>query len=159
MNRTWLGLGGALALALGIACAARGAPPAPAATEPPAPAPAAPVDGGAASADDAAAPLRCLPFATCGCFQEPECVAVRVHDDGFEVDIVDGPHAGETGHLVQDCPDGSAEGADCVDYIDPAMICRRIGPVDVLPAKYLCSMDHIHAGYRCGFRNGVCAVL
>ena len=107
----------------------------------------------------AQAPLRCLPFATCGCFHQPECVAGRVRDDGYTFDIVGGARDGETAHLSQDCPDGSAAPADCRDYVDPAMICRRLQPADVRAAKYLCATVDAHPDWECGFRNGACTVL
>ncbi len=105
------------------------------------------------------AELRCLPFATCGCFHEPECVAGRVRDDGYTFDIVGGPRDGETAHLSQDCPDGAAAPAGCRDYVDPAMICRRLQPADVRAAKYLCAVSDAHPDWECGFRNGACSVL
>lgn len=107
----------------------------------------------------AQAPLRCLPFATCGCFHQPECVAGRVRDDGYTFDIVGGPRDGETAHLSQDCPDGAAAPAGCRDYVDPAMICRRLRPADVRAAKYLCAVSDAHPDWECGFRSGACSVL
>ena len=101
----------------------------------------------------------CLPLAVCGCFNEERCVTARVQADGVTVNILDGEHAGETGHLLQDCPTEDAAPADCVSYVDPAMICRRLRPSDDNAAKYLCSMDDIHIDYACGFVDGVCGVL
>jgi hypothetical protein len=103
--------------------------------------------------------LRCLPFATCGCFSTPECVAGRVQANGTTFDIVDGPRAGETGHVVQSCAGEGEVRTDCVDYVDPAMVCRRLQPSRDRAAKYLCSMDDIRPEYTCGFKGAVCQVL
>jgi len=138
-----------------LACASRG--PAPDAARATPAAPAAPVSPSASPAP--AGELRCLPFATCGCFHTPECVAGRVQADGYTFDIVDGPRAGETGHVVQSCAGEGEARTDCIDYVDPAMICRRLQPALDRLAKYLCSMDDIRPDYTCGFRDGVCAVL
>lgn len=147
-----------------LACATRGP-----ATEPgcvPDPA-AEPVAGppttepgpGAAEAATVDGSLRCLPFATCGCFQQPECVAGRVREDGYTFDIVGGPRDGEEAHLAADCPAGTTDPAACPAYVDPAMICRRLQPADVRSAKYLCATDHLHPSWECGFRDGACTVL
>jgi hypothetical protein len=154
-----------LALAfLVFACAARGPAaenagvvPAPDAADP---ALAAPTDPASPSASPVPeGELRCLPFATCGCFSTPECVAGRMQEDGYDFDIVDGPRAGETGHLVQSCAGEGEARTDCVDYVDPAMVCRRLQPSLDRAAKYLCSMDDIRPDYACGFQDGVCSVL
>ena len=113
----------------------------------------------AAPVPDTAGEPVCLPLAVCGCFNESRCVTARVQADGISVDVLDGEHAGETGHLLQDCPTEDAAPADCIAYVDPAMICRRLQPAGDNAAKYLCSMDDIHIGYRCGFVDGVCGVL
>jgi len=158
-----------LALAfLVFACAAHGpapenagatpeATPAPEAADPVPAAPTVPTPTPASPAPEGE--LRCLPFATCGCFSTPECAAGRVGEDGYTFTIVDGPHAGETGHLVQSCAGEGDARTDCIDYVDPAQICRFLRPSSDRAAKYLCSMDDIRPDYTCGFRDGVCSVL
>mgnify|MGYP001578061591 CR=1 FL=1 len=166
MSRIGMRTGIALvaAVAAGLCCSAA----APASQDPVSNRPAADATGPAAPTtpvpDPAAAPASpgepvCLPLAVCGCFNERRCVTARVQADGISVDILDGEHAGETGHLLQDCPTEGAAPADCVSYVDPAMICRRLRPADDNAAKYLCSMDDIHLDYRCGFVDGACGVL
>jgi len=86
-------------------------------------------------------------------------VTGRVQSDGVTVDILDGEHVGATGHLLQDCWGGGPEPADCVDYVDPAMICRRLLPAADRAAKYLCATENLILAYRCGFVDGVCSIL
>ncbi|MBN1773731.1 MAG: hypothetical protein JXB32_20885 [Deltaproteobacteria bacterium] len=102
--------------------------------------------------------LLCLPLATCGCFQEEECVAVRLRADGITVDIVEGPRAGQTGHLLQHCLGDAAAPTDCVDYVDPAIVCRRPSSSTVASAKYVCATDDLRPDFECGFDDGACTV-
>jgi hypothetical protein len=166
MSRTIAGWG--IAFAASLTLAPRRSPAAPDPREPaavpsvadataPADAPAAPPQP--ATTPEPAGETSCLPLAVCGCFNERRCVTARVQADGVTVDILDGEHAGETGHLLQDCPSEDAAPADCVAYVNPAMLCRRLLPSADTATKYFCSMDDIHIDYRCGFVDGACSAL
>ena len=140
----WTGLGVAVALGCGVCSASRSE-----ATEPATP-----------STPDGSAPAEvCLPMATCGCFTNAVCVTARVCADGVTVDITSGPRAGEQGMLLHDCPPADGGTTECVDYLECAMLCRRLGPLDDRLGKYLCSTDDTIPDFRCGFREGVCSKL
>ena len=158
------GIASCLALALG--CAPHGPTPENGGTPPPVEpavgdgAEDAGVEPVAPEVHAAVEPARlCLAFATCGCFAEEECAAVPVREDGYTVDIVEGSHAGETGHLMQHCLGEGAAPAGCVDYVDPAIVCRRASPSSVEAAKYTCAADELHPDFACGFEDGACTVL
>lgn len=103
--------------------------------------------------------LLCLPVATCGCFHERECAAVRLRADGLTVDIVTGPRAGQTGNLLQHCLGDAAAPTDCVDYVDPAIVCRRPSATPWTSAKQACAAEDLRPDFSCGFEDGSCAVL
>ncbi|NMC71482.1 MAG: hypothetical protein GYA57_15640 [Myxococcales bacterium] len=102
--------------------------------------------------------LLCLPLGNCGCFTEPECVAVRLRADGITVDIVAGPRAGQTGNLLQHCLGDPVAPTDCIDYVDPAIVCRRPSASPPALAKYVCASDGLRPHYTCGFVDGTCSV-
>ncbi|MBI5486787.1 MAG: hypothetical protein HY905_05610 [Deltaproteobacteria bacterium] len=167
-SRILLALGMAFPLTAWLGCSAAG--PGPSGPPPQDPATsAAPVEPGTPPASDEAlgppamvlqdAPPICIALAVCGCFDAQRCVTARRYEDGSTVQIVDGEHAGETGYIQEACSPVQSEPMPCVDYVDPAMLCRALRPADDTAAKYLCSMDNIYPDYGCAFVDGVCRVV